>query len=83
MKVLYFLANWCPQCEKLSEAIANLESKITCPVERVDVDRNEELTQKFKIRGVPVMLLIVNDVEVRRMEGLPPEHDLISFFNLK
>lgn len=83
MKVLYFLANWCPQCEKLSEAIAILESKITCPIEKIDIDSNEKLTQKFKIRGVPVMLHVVNDVEVRRMEGLPPEHDLRSFFNLK
>ena len=69
MKLLKFSASWCGPCKMLSMTIAGIKDEIPYPIEEIDIDTNTELAQKFGIRGVPTLVLVDGDTEVRRKVG--------------
>ena len=68
-KVLKFGAEWCGPCRVLNK---NLENFSDCEVIKYDVDDvDEELLEKFKIRNIPVTVLVDdNEKEIQRWVGL-------------
>ena len=68
-KVLKFGAEWCGPCRVLNK---NLENFSDCEVIKYDVDDvDEELLEKFKIRNIPVTVLVDdNEEEIQRWVGL-------------
>lgn len=57
-----FYATWCGPCKQMAPAldrIAQENTKIT--VYKVDVDKNQELAQKFQIRSLPTLIYIPLD----------------------
>jgi len=69
MKKIYkFSATWCGPCKMLSKTLATIESPIE--IEEIDIDKNPELTTQYKIRGVPTLVLIEDDLEVKRKTGV-------------
>ena len=69
MKVLKFGAEWCMPCKVLNK---NLENFTDCEVVKYDVDDvDEDMLSQFKIRNIPVTILLNNnDEEVKRWIGL-------------
>ena len=37
---------------------------------------------KYKVKGVPVLVLTINDVEIRRMQGVANSQQLLEFLGL-
>lgn len=72
-KVLKFGAEWCPTCK----AQAKLLTTAGIPFEDIDVDENEELTQKYNIKGLPT-IVITNEEgeELSRFNGLTQAKDI-------
>lgn len=68
-KVLKFGAEWCGPCKVLNK---NLESFKDCDVIKYDVDEaDEDLLEKFKIRNIPVTILVNdNEEEIQRWVGV-------------
>ena len=68
-KVLKFGAEWCMPCKVLNK---NLENFTDCEVVKYDVDDvDEDMLSQFKIRNIPVTLLLNdNDEEVKRWVGV-------------
>ena len=71
-KVLKFGAEWCMPCKVLNK---NLENFTDCEVVKYDVDdvddMDEELLEKYKIRNIPVTIMVdENGEEVNRWVGL-------------
>ena len=46
MKYLYFSAQWCGPCRMLGPVMNEVSAEV--PVQKVDVDKEFELAQKFK-----------------------------------
>ena len=69
MKVLKFGAEWCMPCKVLNK---NLENFSDCEVVKYDVDDvDEDMLSQFKIRNIPVTILLNNnDEEVKRWIGV-------------
>ena len=69
MKVLKFGAEWCMPCRVLNK---NLENFTDCEVVKYDVDDvDEDMLSQFKIRNIPVTILLNNnDEEVKRWIGV-------------
>lgn len=66
MKIYKFSASWCNPCKMLSKTMSTLD----IPYTEIDVDENEELTEKYNIRNVPVLLFTDdNGNEVKRLVG--------------
>ena len=68
-KCYVFSAHWCGPCRVLHK---NLEKFSDCEVIKYDVDDvDEELLEKFKIRNIPVTVLVDdNEKEIQRWVGL-------------
>ena len=69
MKILKFSASWCGPCKMLSMTIAGIKDQIPYPVEEIDIDVSTEMAQKYSIRGVPTIVLVDIDQEVKRKVG--------------
>lgn len=80
MKVLKFFATWCSPCKMLSATLENMQ----LPVEviEVDIDKDPEMAKKYGVRGVPTMVLISGEEEVRRFVGAGDMKSLQEFFKV-
>ena len=76
MKVLRFTASasWCQPCEMLAKTLEDVETQI--PIEVIDIDENQELAMDYGIRGVPTLVMIDGDIEVKRFSGMKMKNEL-------
>lgn len=83
MKALKFYATWCGPCKGLSTIIAGAEDKITTEIVNVDIDEDNELAIKYKVRSVPTMI-VVDDTgaEIKRSTGMMNEKQLLEFLKV-
>lgn len=75
-----FYADWCKPCKKMNPIltrIANERAK-TMKMLKVDVDKNDAMTNIFRIEAVPTYILFKNGKQVWRGEGEIPEGELRS-----
>jgi thioredoxin-like negative regulator of GroEL len=68
-KCYVFSAHWCGPCSVLHK---NLENFTDCDVIKYDVDEaDEDLLQQYKIRNIPVTILVnENEEEIQRWVGV-------------
>jgi len=83
MKVFKFYAEWCQPCKGLSMVVKTAGDKVTIPIEEVNIDENVMLSQNFKIRSVPTMVLVdAQENEIKRHVGLLNEAQLLDFLKV-
>jgi thioredoxin-like negative regulator of GroEL len=51
------------------------------PIEVVDIDVHSELAIDYGIRGVPTLVMLDENIEVKRMSGMQTQKQLESWFN--
>jgi len=81
-KVLKFSASWCGPCKMLSKILSTIESPVE--IQEVDVDANRELAVQYNVRGVPLLVMLEDDVEIKRLAGVPgqnPQETVKEFLN--
>lgn len=86
--LLYFTAKWCGPCQKIKPMIQKLsegldESNIVFYM--VDIDKNDELSSKMKIKSVPSFVLFKDNKlenELDRCSGsdITKVHQLIKSY---
>lgn len=70
MKVLKFYADWCGPCKSLSATIENYY-KGDIPIEDVNIETQTDLAIQYRIRSVPVCVLLDdNGNEIKRQGGV-------------
>ena len=75
MNILKFFGSWCNPCKALSKNLedAGIEHK------SIDVDENEELTEKYNVMSVPtIVVLDEDDNEVGRFIGSRTKEQLLE-----
>ena len=75
MNILKFFGSWCNPCKALSKNLedAGIEHK------SIDVDENEELTEKYNVMSVPtIVVLDEDDNEVCRFIGSRTKEQLLK-----
>jgi len=78
-KVLKFSASWCGPCKSLTKTLQEVKTEI--PIEEIDIDEQSELAIEYGIRGVPTLVMIDDNVEVKRNVGNLTKSQLESWFN--
>lgn len=79
MKYLYFSAAWCAPCRILGPIMEEVKDEV--PVEKIDVDTENELVDKFQIRNIPTVILVDEDLnQLKRFTGVQQKEFLINEF---
>lgn len=73
-----FYAEWCGPCQTLGSLLEELVEDAERPVRVVKIDVNEmpELATRFKVRGIPTLLLIHKGEVVDRKMSVPTLKEL-------
>ena len=75
-----FWAEWCAPCRMMApifnEVAAELDGKAF--VGKVDVQKYQDLATKFKVRGIPTLILFKDGKEVNRFVGVKTKDFLLK-----
>lgn len=81
MKLLKFTAEWCASCKALSSKLEDFE---LCEIDEIDVEEEIDITNKFKVRSLPTIILIddeekeldrlIGNVSINAIEDLVNKH---------
>jgi thioredoxin 1 len=75
-----FWAAWCGPCKMMAPVLNDIagELKGNNYIGKVNVEHYQSLATKFKIRGIPTMVLFKNGVEIKRFVGMKSKEFLIQ-----
>lgn len=81
--LVYFTATWCGPCKTLSPALERraTEGAGRFVLAKVDLDKNPDLAQAFRVQAVPTVLAIAGGQMVDGFQGLLPEEELDAFLD--
>lgn len=76
--LLDFYANWCGPCKIIGPIIDELaeEYEGKALVAKVNTEVNPQLSQYFKIKSIPTLMVINKGTMVERFQGLVPKPNL-------
>jgi thioredoxin 1 len=74
-----FWAAWCGPCRIMAPVLNEIAGELngSSYVGKVNVEQYQSLAQKFKVRGIPTMVLFKNGLEVNRFVGVKSKEFLI------
>jgi thioredoxin 1 len=75
-----FWAEWCGPCKALGPTIDALADEYAGRVKiyKLNVDENPDAAQKFRIRGIPTVLLLKGGQVVDQLVGNQPKDSFVS-----
>lgn len=79
--LLDFWAEWCGPCKQIAPILEDLAKEYDGKVviAKIDVDKNQQVSGKFGIRGIPTLILFKNGVEIGKKVGGMPKAAIASF----
>lgn len=79
-----FYANWCGPCKIMSPIVDEIKNEFgnRIRVLKIDVDKNAPVATKFKIKGIPTLLLFKQGEIVWRNARVVPKDELIQVIKL-
>ncbi len=75
-----YWAPWCGPCKVMSPILNDLAEEVdeSVTVAKVNVDHNQALAKKFKVRSIPTLILYQDGVEVDRFMGVKSKKFLLK-----
>jgi len=86
LQVLDFYADWCNPCRAMLPAIEalmeehNIEGS-DIEIKKVNVDKEPELTEKYGIRSIPVLVFLKDGEEFTRTAGTQTKDKIVDKIN--
>ena len=79
-KLLFFTARYCGKCFAIKKRINKLivQKQFNIDYEVIDVEKNKESIEKYKLEGVPTTIILEDGKEIKRVYGSLYMEDLIE-----
>lgn len=73
-----FWAVWCGPCRMVGPIVEELsgEYQDTAVIDKLDVDKNREISQKYGVMNIPTLLFFKDGELVDKQVGAVPKHTL-------
>ena len=81
-KILKFQAEWCGPCHAIRPAINQISAETGIEVEEIDIDVNNEVSDKYAVASIPTIVLLEDGQEVARHIGSAPKSIIMKNLNL-
>ena len=78
-RVLRFTATWCQPCKMLAKNLESINTDV--PIEVYDIDERTDVAMDFGVRGVPTLVMMDGNTEIKRMVGMQSLKDLETWIN--
>jgi len=79
--ILYFSAPWCVPCHQMKPAFTALMEEINQKYELIDVAENHAAATKYKVRGVPTIIVLEDGEITARATGSRTREQLLKLIN--
>ena len=78
-----FWAPWCGPCKMIGPIVEELATEFgdKAKITKVNVDNNQDLANKFGIRGIPTVMLFKGGKAVNSFVGVKSKEDLAGALN--
>lgn len=78
--VVDFFAEWCGPCKSQAPILKDVASELGDNVRiiKIDVDKNPEIAQQYRIQSVPTIMIFKNGVNTLRQSGVMNKNQLIA-----
>ena len=77
-----FWAPWCAPCKIVAPTLNDIaETQSDFTVAKVNVDHNQQLAKKFKVRNIPTMIILKDGVEAGRIVGVKTKKAILKEVN--
>jgi thioredoxin 1 len=78
-RVLRFTASWCGPCKSLAKNLEEVNTSV--PIEVIDIDVSSEVAIEYGVRGVPTLVMLEGNNEIKRLVGMQPLKALEDWLN--
>lgn len=74
-----FWANWCGPCKAMEQILEKLaQSNPNLQIAKVNIDQEHDLTVRYRVMSIPMMLIFVDGKIVEQLIGTVPANKLQS-----
>lgn len=75
-----FWAPWCAPCKMVAPILNEIaeENSNTVTIAKVNVDQNQQISQKYNVRNIPTMILFKDGKVMKRITGVKPKKILLK-----
>ena len=77
--IKHFTASWCQPCKMLAKTLEDVETQV--PIEVIDIDVLPEVAIEYGVRGVPTLVMLDENMEVKRLVGMQSLKQLEDWLN--
>jgi thioredoxin 1 len=78
-RILRFTASWCGPCKSLAANLEQIETNV--PIEVVDIDARPEVASEYGVRNIPTLVMLNENIEVKRITGAKSTKELKEWIN--
>jgi len=78
-RVLKFSASWCQPCKMLTNTLKEVQTDVQ--ISEIDIDENEKIVRDYNIRGVPTLVMLDGNTEIKRKSGMMMKNELEAWLN--